>query len=318
MSVETWPGTRVLVTGASGFVGRHLVGRLRGAGAVVMTPTRAECDLLVQEQVRTMLSALRPHVVIHAAGLVGGILANKLRPAEFCYENLLMGTLLLHESHAAGVRKYVALIGGCSYPQSAPNPIRESELWNGYPQPESAPYSLAKAMSVVQAQAYRTQHGFDAIVLVPGNLYGPGDNFDLTSSHVIPALIRKFHEAERAGQDEVTAWGTGTPVRDFIYVEDAAEGILVGASRYSGPEIVNISSGVPVTIRELAETIADLVGFRGRIRWDTSKPDGQRLKAFDVTRMREWLGYQPSTPLRAGLQRTISWFLEHETAPAQT
>jgi GDP-L-fucose synthase len=227
-----------------------------------------------------------------------------------------MGTVLLHEAHVAGVRKYVALIGGCSYPQHAPNPIRETELWNGYPQPESAPYSLAKAMSVVQAQAYRSQHGFDAIVVVPGNLYGPRDSFDLTSSHVIPALVRKFHEAKVRGEQEIVAWGTGAPVRDFVYVEDAVEAILIAARRYSGPDLVNISSGRPTTIRELAETVAELVGFRGRIRWDSSKPDGQMLKAFDVTRMRDWLGYTPPTSLEEGLRRTITWFLQETPTAA--
>jgi len=303
-----WHNKLVLVTGASGFVGRNLVPLLAKTGCEVITPTREEYDLLEQNQVRRMFADIRPDVVFHLAGLVGGILANKERPAEFCYQNLVMGAMVLHEAWRAGVQKYITLIGGCSYPANAPSPIKETELWNGYPQPESAPYSLAKAMSVVQAQAYRQQYGFNAIVLVPGNLYGPYDNFDLKSAHVIPALIRKFYEAKRSGQDEVVAWGTGKPVRDFIYIEHACEAIILAAEIYNGSEIINISSGVQTTIRELVETIAELIGYQGRIRWDTSKPDGQMYKGFDVTRMREWLGYHPRTSLREGLRKTIEWF----------
>jgi GDP-L-fucose synthase len=303
-----WHNKLVLVPGASGFVGRNLVPLLAKTGCKVITPTRQEYDLLEQTQVRQMFADIRPDIVFHLAGLVGGILANKERPAEFCYQNLVMGAMVLHEAWRAGVQKYITLIGGCSYPANAPSPIKETELWNGYPQPESAPYSLAKAMSVVQAQAYRQQYGFNAVVLVPGNLYGPYDNFDLKNAHVIPALIRKFYEAKMSGQDEVVAWGTGKPVRDFIYVEDACEAIILAAETYNGSEIINISSGVQTAIRELVETIAELIGYQGRIRWDTSKPDGQMYKGFDVTRMREWLGYHPRTSLREGLRKTIEWF----------
>lgn len=303
-----WTGKRVLLTGSTGFVGRNLTPMLSRTGCHLITPTRQEYDLLEQDQVRRLLADTKPDLVFHLAGLVGGIGANQQRPAEFCYQNLLMGTLMLHESWRAGVKKYITLMGGCSYPAKAPSPIAETELFNGYPQAESAPYALAKAMSAVQAEAYRRQYGFNAVVLVPGNLYGPYDNFDLQNAHVIPALIRRFYEACRDGRDEVVVWGTGRPVRDFVYVEDACEAILVAAEKYDRSEIVNISSGVPVTIRELVELIAELIGYQGKIVWDTSRPDGQRVKAFDVRRMQEWLGYRCRTPLREGLQKTIAWF----------
>ena len=303
-----WAGKRMLVTGSAGFVGRNLVPLLEKTGCELLTPSRGDYDLLEQGQVRQMFADTRPDIVFHLAGLVGGILANKERPAEFCYQNMFMGTTMLHEAWRTGVAKYIALIGGCSYPANAPSPIVETELWNGYPQPESAAYSLAKRMSVTQAQAYREQHGFNAVVLLPGNLYGPHDNFDLESSHVIPALVRKFHQAKLSRQNEVVAWGTGKPVRDFVYVGDACEAILLASQVYDRGEIINISSGVETTIKELVETIAELVGYQGSIRWDRSKPDGQMYKGFNVTRMREWLGYNCSTSLREGLQLTISWF----------
>lgn len=305
---------RILVTGANGFVGRNLVALLHERGCIVITPARKEFDLLEQSAVRRMFSEHKPEAVFHLAGLIGGIGANKTRPADFCYENLVMGTVMLHESWKAGVKKYITLMGGCSYPAKAPSPIKEIELFNGYPQVESAPYSLAKAMSAVQAEAYRRQHQFNAIVLVPGNIYGPHDNFDLNNSHVIPALIRKFLEAKAASKTEVPAWGTGKPTRDFVYVSDVCEAILLAAIKYNGSDIINLSSGTTVTIKELTETVAELTGYQGRVVWDTTKPDGQMFKGFDVTRMKEILGYECRTSLRDGLRKTIDWFIANPTA----
>jgi GDP-L-fucose synthase len=301
-------GKRVLVTGATGFVGTNLLPFLKETGCILAAVSSKDYDLLDQQAVRRMYREVRPEFVFHLAGLIGGIMANKKYPADYNYRNLLIGTMVLHEAHEARVDKYITLIGGCSYPGQAPNPISETQLWCGYPQPESAPYSLAKAMSVVQAEAYRRQYGMNAIVLVPGNLYGPHDNFDLENSHVIPALIRKYQEARLAGQKEIVAWGTGRPVRDFIYVEDACRAIVQAAESYDEADIVNISSGTPVTIRELVETVADIVGFDGAIRWDESKPDGQMFKGFDVTRMHERLGFTARTSLREGVRKTVEWY----------
>lgn len=303
-----WYDKRVLVTGASGFVGRNLTPLLSQSGCRLLTPGHKQYNLLEQSHVRIMMKELRPEIVFHLAALSGGIMSNKEYPANYCYQNLLMNTLMLHEAWAAGVRKYVTLIGGCSYPADAPSPISENEMWKGYPQPESAPYSVAKKMNIVMAEAYRRQYDFDAIVLVPGNLYGPYDNFDLRNSHVIPATIRKYYEAKLRADPEIVSWGTGKPVRDFIYVGDACEVILLAAQTYSGSELINISSGVQTTIRGLVETVAELIDYQGSIRWDASKPDGQMYKGFDVTRMHEMLDYDSRTPLREGLQKTIRWF----------
>ncbi len=310
-----WNERRVLITGSTGFVGCNLKPMLENTGCIVIAPTRSDYDLLDQAAVRSMMIDTRPEIVLHLAALSGGILDNKNRPAEYFYQNLFMGAAVMHESWRAGVAKYVTLIGGCSYPANAKNPIEETDLWAGYPQPESAPYSIAKKMSVVQAEAYRRQYGFNAIVLVPGNLYGPYDNFDLQASHVIPAQIRKYYEARINKQDGVTAWGTGCAVRDFIYVEDACEAILIAIEKYNAPDIINISSGIPVTIRELVETIADLSQYKGKILWNPTQPEGQLFKGYDVTRMKQWLGYTPKTSLHDGLAKTIAWFaLNYEKA----
>jgi len=304
----------VLVTGANGFVGRNLVELMRSRRIRPLTPSRADFDLQEQNQVRRMLEQTRPEVVFHLAGRVGGIGINRERPADFNYENLIMGTMMLHESWRAGVKKYITLICGCSYPADAPNPIKETTLFNGYPQSENAPYSLAKAIGAVQASAYRAQHGFNAITLVPGNLYGPFDNFDLRSSHVVPALIHKFLAAKETRAPEAAAWGSGKPMRDFVYVADVCEAILLAAENYDGADLINISSGTVVTIKELTETIAELAGYRGRIVWDATKPDGQMMKGYDVTRMRQLLGYECRTALRDGLRSTINWALANRGA----
>jgi GDP-L-fucose synthase len=312
---QFWRGKRVLVTGSAGFIGGNLVPKLQEFGANVIAPTRADYDLLEQDQVRRLFAQVKPEVTFHLAAMVGGIVANKKYPADFCYRNLLMNTCMFHEAFLAGVRKYVTFVGGCSYPSNAPSPIPETEFWNGYPQPESASYALAKRMEVVMGRAYREQHGFDAITLLPGNVYGPRDNFKPESAHVIPATIRRFVEATGRGDSVVTVWGSGRPVRDFVYIDDVCDVVLREVPRYSSSDLMNISSGVATTIRELVESVAGLCGYQGRIEWDTSKPDGQQHKVFDVTRLREREpGFTP-TPLREGLRRTIEWFrTEYATA----
>jgi GDP-L-fucose synthase len=306
---------RILVTGADGLLGRAIMSRLSSrTGCEIVGVDREECDLREQGEVRALLSRVRPSGVINCAGIGGGILVNTRRPAEFFHDNLLIGTVLLHESWRAGVEKYMTFICGCCYPDTAPSPLREETLWDGYPQVTSAPYAVAKKVVEVQSEAYRRQYGFHGVVLLPGNLYGPRERFDLAESHVIPSLIRRFHEAVRDDIPEVVLWGSGAPVRDFIYVDDAAEAALLAFERYDGAEVINISSGVEVSIRELAGLIAGLIGYRGRIAWDRSRPDGQANKVYDVTRMRRLLGYEPRTTLREGLAKTIAWFRDNSPA----
>ena len=310
MNLET---ASILVTGAGGFLGSHLCEALTSRGLTYARPAHAEFDLLEQSDVRAMFQAHRPTVLFHLAGYVGGIWANKTRPADFFYRNALLNVMTLHEAYLAGVEKVICVMGGCSYPAHAPNPINETSMWEGYPQAESAAYSVAKKMLIVQSEAYRAQYGFNSIVMVPGNVYGPYDNFNLQDSHVIPALIRKVYEATRDGVPALTMWGSGQPVRDFIYARDAADALVRAAECYDSSEIINISSGQPTTIKALVEAVVRLTAFTGEVIWDTSKPDGQMFKGFDVTRMRERLGYTPPTPLEEGLQRTITWFEENRS-----
>ncbi len=302
----------IAVTGSTGFLGRNLVSCLEKNGYKnLVLLSSDDYDLLEQMQVRQLFAEHNPDIVIHLAALVGGIKANMDRPADFFYQNLIMQTMVMHEANKAGVKKYLTCIGGCSYPSNAPSPIKEDEMWNGYPQPESAGYSISKKMNIVQAQVYREQYGFNAVVTVPGNIYGPHDNFSLTDSHVIPALIRKIHEAKLQGTTEIHAWGTGSPVRDFVYVKDVANALVKTLEKYDGKQFFNISSGHQVTIKKLYECVANLMDFSGRIVWDTDKPDGQMLKGFDVTLMNELIGFKCRTSLIDGLKETIDWFIEN-------
>lgn len=307
-----WAKKRVLVTGGAGFVGTNLVAALRAAGATDITVVRSRnYDLTREQEVIRVLEDTRPQVVFHLAGYVGGILANKERPADFFYRNLMMGTLLIHHASRLQVERLVAAGAGCGYPEHAPVPLQETSFWDGRPQKESAPYSLAKRMLIVQAEAYYRQYGFVTVVGVPGNVYGPYDNFDLYQAHVIPALVRKFVEAVEDGAPEVVVWGSGRPARDFIYVEDVARGLLLAAEHYRDPALVNLSSGVDTTVREVVDTLVELTEFAGRVIWDTSKPDGQLRRVFDISRARRDLGFQPQVNLREGLRRTVEWYRAH-------
>ncbi len=303
---------RTVVTGGGGFLGSHLVERLRARGDDVFVARRADYDLTRWDDGERLFADARPELVFHLAAEVGGIGANRANPGRYWYANLLMGAHVLELARLHGVRKVVVAGTVCAYPKFTPVPFREDELWNGYPEETNAPYGVAKKSVLVGAQAYREQYGLDAVFLLPANLYGPRDNFDLETSHVIPALIRKM----LAGGDEVVLWGDGTPTREFLYVDDAAEGFLLAAERYDGAEPVNLGTGSEVSIRELAELIADLTRFSGEIRWDTSMPNGQPRRALDASRAEALFGFRARTPLRDGLARTIAWYREHSAVHA--
>ncbi len=299
---------KILVTGATGFLGRHIVPALRGAcQAEVVGVGRRDADLLQPGQAEALLAAVQPDAVIHLAARVGGILANRDYPAEFFHENITINTSFFHAAWRAGVRKLVTLMGGCSYPAAAQSPIGENQMWDGYPQAESAAYSVARKMLLVQSAAYRQQYGFNSVVLVPGNVYGEWDNYNLESSHVIPALIRKYLEAAEQNRPSITAWGSGRPTRDFVYAGDVAALIPWFLEHYDSSEPVNISTGTRISVRELAAAVKTATGFRGRIEWDATRPDGQQDKIFDVTRLHQ-LGLKCSTSLPAGLERTVAWY----------
>jgi len=301
-------GKRVLVTGGSGFLGRHVVDALGRHGCSdVVVVRKAQHDLTREQDTTRLFQETKPDVVIHLAAVVGGIGANRESPGSFFFQNVMMGALTMEQARLAGVKKFVGVGTICAYPKFAPIPFVEQDLWNGYPEETNAPYGIAKKMLLVQGQAYREQYGFDAIHLLPVNLYGPHDNFDPASSHVIPALIRKFLEAIAAGAGEVVCWGTGTATREFLYVEDCAEGIILATEQYDQPEPVNLGAGFEISIRALAELIAELTGFKGRLVFDRTKPDGQPRRSLDVTRARAF-GFAAKTDFRTGLKRTIEWY----------
>ena len=301
---------RICVTGGAGFLGTHLIRRLTEHGArEIFVPRYPEYDLVREADIIRMIDTAKPDIIIHLAAKVGGIGANREKPGEFFYDNLMMGVQLIHQSWLKGVEKFVAIGTICAYPKYTPIPFKEEDLWNGYPEETNAPYGLAKKMLLVQSQAYREQYGYNSIFLLPVNLYGPGDNFNPASSHVIPALIRKCLEAKEQNAAEIVAWGDGSPTREFIYVEDAAEGITLATERYNSSEPVNIGSGFEISIKDLTETIARLTGFTGGIRWDTSKPNGQPRRRLDTTRALEAFGFEAKTDFEEGLKRTIAWYV---------
>jgi GDP-L-fucose synthase len=310
-----WQTRRVCVTGGAGFLGRRIVAGLQEKGAAqVFVPRSEEFDLTQEEAVVRMYEAARPDMVIHLAAVVGGIGANRLYPGKYFYDNLMMGAIMMEQARRRDVAKFVAVGTICSYPKHTPVPFKEDDLWNGYPEETNAPYGIAKKMLLVQAQAYRQQYGMNAITLLPVNLYGPEDNFDPTTSHVIPAMIRKCVDAARAGAREVELWGTGHASREFMYVDDCAAGILVAAEKYDKPDPVNLGTGREITIQELARMIAELAGFSGEIRWDTTKPDGQPRRCLDTSRASSEFGFVARTSLEDGLRRTVQWY-QAQTEP---
>ena len=309
---EFWQDRRVCVTGGDGFLGKVVVRKLRERGAQeIYVPIYPQIDLTKPEDIDRVLEESQADLIIHLAAQVGGIGANREHPAEFFYSNLMMGVQLMHKAWERGVDKFVAIGTICAYPKFTPVPFKEDDLWIGYPEETNAPYGLAKKMLLVQSQSYRQQYGWNSIFLLPVNLYGPGDNFNPASSHVIPALIRKFVEAKEAGQDEVIVWGDGSPTREFLYVEDAAEGIVMAAEGYNDSDPVNLGSGMEISIKDLAEKIARMTGFEGKLVWDTEKPNGQPRRCLDTTRAKERFDFEAQMCFEIGLQNTIDWFVEN-------
>ena len=306
---------RVVVTGGSGFLGSHLVERLRMSGCSnVFAPAHKELDLTRNDDVERLFEEHKPEVLIHGAAVVGGIGANRANPGRFFYENAIMGIQLIESARRHGVEKTVVLGTICAYPKFTPVPFREEDLWNGYPEETNAPYGLAKKMMLVQCQAYREQYGMNAVFLLPVNLYGPRDNFDLQSSHVIPALIRKCVEAIQEGREEIVLWGDGSPTREFLYVDDAVDGIILAAEKYDKPDPVNLGSGMEISIRDLAAMIAEMTGFKGNIVWDTNQPNGQPRRCLAVSKAEKEFGFKAATPFETGLRKTIDWYVSSRFA----
>jgi GDP-L-fucose synthase len=313
MSASVWSGKRVLVTGGAGFFGSFVVDRLRALGADVFIPRSREYNLVDREACKRVIADSTPAVIFHLAARVGGIGANRDNPGLFLYDNAMMGLQMLEEARLAKVPKTVIAGTICAYPKFAPVPFREEDIWNGYPEETNAPYGVAKKLLLVQSQAYRDQYGTNSIMLFPVNMYGPRDNFDLRTSHVIPAMIRKFIAARDANQADVTLWGDGTPTREFIYADDAAEGMILAAERYDSSEPVNLGSGHEISIKDLATQIASAVGFTGAIVWDTSQPNGQPRRRLDVSRAKERFGFTARTSLSDGIAKTVVWYLENRS-----
>jgi GDP-L-fucose synthase len=306
---DFWPGRRVMVTGGGGFLGGAVLRRLEAGGAdKIFVPRSKDYDLRTKEGIDRALDDGRPQLVLHLAAVVGGIGANRENPGRFFYENAIMGIQLMEQARLTGVEKFVTIGTVCAYPKFTPVPFKEDDLWNGYPEETNAPYGLAKKMLLVQGQASREQYGFNVIHLIPVNLYGPGDNFDPRSSHVIPALIKKCVDAREDGEPFIEVWGTGSASREFLYVDDAAEGIVLAAQRYDGPDPVNLGIGVEITIRDLVEAIVRLTGYRGEVRWDGTKPDGQPRRALDTSRARSAFGFEARTSFEDGLRVTVDWY----------
>jgi GDP-L-fucose synthase len=314
-----WPNRRICVTGGAGFLGSFIVEKLRQRGTKeIFVPLIEDYDLVKLTDIQRMLKAAKPDVVIHLAALAGGIGANRARPADFFYINLMMGVQLIHEAWRYGVEKFVAVGTICAYPKYTPLPFKEENLWDGYPEETNAPYGLAKKMLLVQAQAYRQQYGFNVIYPLPVNLYGPRDNFNLETSHVIPALIRKCIEAKERKEKQVVLWGDGSPTREFLYVEDAAEGLLLATERYNGEQPFNLGSGQEIRIKDLAILIARLTGFEGELVWDITKPNGQPRRALDTSRAERFFDFRARMPLEDGLRKTIEWYQEQSTIERNT
>ena len=309
---EYWRDKRVVVTGGAGFLGSFVVEQLKRLGCQhVLVPRKREFNLLHESEIVKLLGTAKPDLIIHLAAVVGGIGANRENPGRFLYENLMMGVQLMEQARLAGVTKFVGIGTICSYPKFTPVPFHEDSLWDGYPEETNAPYGLAKKMLLVQGQSYRQQYGFNAVHLLPVNLYGPRDNFDPSSSHVIPALIKKCVEAKDAGEHKITVWGTGAATREFLYVEDAADGILLAAERYDEPEPVNLGAGFEISIKDLVHLIAKVTEFDGAIEWDTSKPDGQPRRCLDTSRAQRHFGFKAHTLFEDGLRKTVTWYREH-------